>query len=101
ATDRRSNEMLESTLNVIDVLKEEDKVGVLYNFIPSTQFTWSSAYRATIEKYTINIPVDRNKLRFTFLLKIGISLLGQLSDKISESLGDGKSKKKNSTSFQE
>ncbi|MEF3309323.1 hypothetical protein PV433_10440 [Paenibacillus sp. GYB004] len=77
-TDRRDNDLLQSTLNIIDVLEEGDRVGVFYNFIPTSQFSWRNAYSDTIEKVKNNVPVDRNKLDTWYLFKITISMLSSI-----------------------
>jgi hypothetical protein len=83
AVDRRTNELLESNLNVVDVLEEGDKVGVFYNFIPSAQFGWRSSYQATIDKIRKNIPVDRNKVNLSYLLRMALSIVSDLLNDIT------------------
>lgn len=83
AVDRRTNELLESNLNVVDVLEEGDKVGVFYNFIPSAQFGWPNSYQATMEKIRKNIPVDRNKVNLSYLLRMALSIVSDLIDDIT------------------
>ena len=38
--DKKSNEPLNSILSVIDIMKEDDRITILYNFIPRSQFGW-------------------------------------------------------------
>jgi hypothetical protein len=78
AVDRRTNDLLESNLNVVDVLEEGDKVGIFYNFIPASQFTWRNTYQATIAKVRRDIPVDRNKVNFNYLLRIALAVVSDL-----------------------
>lgn len=75
AVDRRNNELLESNLNVVDVLEEGDKVGIFYNFIPSSQFSWRSKYGKTIAKIRSEIPVDRDKTNVWYLLKMVLNAI--------------------------
>lgn len=77
-TDRRDNDLLRSNLNVINVLGDEDKVGLFYNFIPSSQKTWRSKYKNTIEKVNSGEPVDKDKSKITFLFKYSIVMLSNL-----------------------
>ncbi len=83
AVDRRTNELLESNLNIVDVLEEDDRVGVFYNFIPSAQFGWRSSYQATMDKIRKNIPVDRNKVNASYLLRMALSIVSDLIDDIT------------------
>jgi hypothetical protein len=94
AIDRRDNDLLKSKLNVVDVLEEGDKVGVFYNFMPTTQFTWRSKYEATIRKVKRNLPVDRNKYGVTYALKTAIGVISALIDDVGDALSDGKGKRK-------
>lgn len=94
AIDRRDNDLLKSNLNVVDVLEEGDKVGVFYNFMPTTQFTWRSKYEATIRKVKRNLPVDRNKLGVSYALKTAVGVISALIDDVGDALNDGKGKGK-------
>lgn len=87
ATDRRNNDLLRSKLNVVDVMEEGDKVGVFYNFIPTSQFSWRSSYEATIRKVKRNLPTDRNKVGVSYALKTIIGVISALFDDIGEVLG--------------
>lgn len=78
AVDRRANELLESNLNIVDVLEQDDKVGIFYNFIPTSQFGWRSSYYSTLEKIRKNIPVDRNKINTGYILRIMLSTISDL-----------------------
>ena len=44
AVDHRTNTLLSSLLNVIDVIEENDKIGIFYNFIPISQYYWKADY---------------------------------------------------------
>jgi hypothetical protein len=94
ATDRRNDDLLRSKLNVVDVMEEGDKVGVFYNFIPTTQFTWRSTYEATIRKVKRNMPTDRNKMGAGYAFKTIISVISALFDDIGDVLGGGQGKRK-------
>jgi hypothetical protein len=96
ATDRRNDDLLRSKLNVVDVMEEGDKVGVFYNFMPTTQFTWRSSYEATIRKVKRNLPTDRNKMGAGYAFKTIIGVISALFDDISDALGGGNGKRKDS-----
>lgn len=95
ATDRRNNDLLQSKLNIVDVLEEGDKVGVFYNFIPCTQFSWRSSYESTIKKVKRNLPTDRNKVGVSYAFKMALGLLSSIFDDIGEALAGENKKKKN------
>lgn len=94
ATDRRSNELLKSNLNVVNVLKEKEKVGIFYNFVPTTQHTWRNEYKHTIEKVNKREPVDKEKGNLNYIAKYGFKMLFDLVDSVLVAFSTG-SKKEN------
>lgn len=83
AVDRRANELLESNLNIVDVLEQGDRAGIFYNFIPASQFGWRSSYYSTLEKIRKNIPVDRNKINAGYILRMVLSTVSDLIEDIT------------------
>lgn len=64
STDRRDNSLLAKTLNVMEILEEGDRVGVVYNFIPSSPFVLNSYreyHKDIIKKFRNNRSVYKNK----------------------------------------
>jgi hypothetical protein len=96
ATDRRNDDLLRSKLNVVDVMEEGDKVGVFYNFIPTSQFSWRASYEATIRKVKRNLPTDRNKMGMSYAFKTIIGVVSSLFDDVGDVLNSGKGKTKGS-----
>lgn len=90
AVDRRNNDLLTSTLNVIDVMEDGDKAAVFYNFVPTSQFTWRSTYRATLDNVRNNVPVDRNKADVFYALKMAVIGLSNLTNLVAEVLSNKK-----------
>jgi hypothetical protein len=81
--DNRTNELLESNLNIIDVLEDGDKVGLFYNFIPVSQHSWFNEYKDTINKVRKNQPVDKNKVGFTYILKVVFTVVHDFTNDIA------------------
>jgi hypothetical protein len=88
--DRRDNDLLRSNLNIVDVLEEGDKVGIMYNFIPSSQESFKFSYKATVEKVKKGIPVERNKMGANYLFKMAIGIVDGLVKDVSEVLAGKK-----------
>lgn len=86
STDKRTNTLLSSNLNVIDVMEEGDRVGIFYNLIPSTQFTWRAEYKNTISKIQANQPVDRNKMNAWYITKFIASIVVDLVNSATDAL---------------
>ncbi|BDR80994.1 type IV secretory system conjugative DNA transfer family protein [Clostridium tetani] len=72
---KKSNEPLNSILNVLDIMKEGDRVGIFYNFIPIVQKGWKVEYQRTIDKIKNNEPIDKEKFNIKYILKEGVVLL--------------------------
>lgn len=100
ATDRRNDDLLHSKLNVVDVMEDTDKVGVFYNFIPTTQFSWRSSYENTIRKVKRSLPTDRNKIGTVYILKMLVGIITSIFDDIGEVLSGSKKKGHEYNSFE-
>jgi hypothetical protein len=92
SVDRRDNDLLQSNLNIVDVLEEKDKVGIFYNFMPSRQESFKYSYKATLEKIKKGLPIERNKMGMGYLFKLGVGIVDGLVKDVSEILA-GKNEK--------
>ncbi|WP_243149545.1 hypothetical protein [Clostridium niameyense] len=86
--DKKSNEPLNSILNVVDIMREEDRVGIFYNFIPIVQRGWRKEYQDTIDKIKVNKPIDKEKFNWKYILKEGLILLVNLVQDLLDTIGD-------------
>jgi len=89
-TDRRNNNLLTSNLNVTSVLEESDKLGIYYNFIPTTQHTWKNEHQHTIDKVKINHPVNKEKTGVTYLLKLTLTMITDIVESVLSVFNDKK-----------
>jgi len=99
AVDRRSNELLNSNLNAVEMLEEGDKLGIFYNFLPISQISWRHVYKATINKVNRRLPVERNKMGPAYALKYAISLIDLFFREVAEVLAGEKKTAASDTSF--
>ncbi|NHI48087.1 hypothetical protein FDE94_09435 [Clostridium botulinum] len=86
--DKKCNEPLNSILNVLDILEEEDRVGIFYNFMPAVQRGWRKEYQDTIDKIKNNEPIDREKFNIKYIAKEGLILLINLIQDLLDTIGD-------------
>lgn len=53
--DKRNNTLLNANMSVLEILENEDSVGIFYNFIPTSEqesnYFLSKIYKETVEKY--------------------------------------------------
>jgi len=94
--DRKSNEPLNSILRVMDIMEKDDRVGIYYNFMPGEQLAWKNKHRDTLEKVKKNLPIDKEKFSFSyivkFLLEEMMKLFVVIFDQVAEFIGgEGKS----------
>src|SRR5699024_2489899 len=73
--DKRNNDLLSSTLNVMEILESDnnDKIGIVYNFIPSSPTILNAIkeyHREIIEKYKKHKPLDKNKKNGWYWIKL-------------------------------
>jgi len=56
--DRRNNDTLHGLLGVIDVMQYTDRVMVMYNFLPKTQYGWDAKCKNDIKKHNKNMATN-------------------------------------------
>lgn len=78
--DKRNNVLLNSLLNTIHIMEDGDKVGVLYNFIPTNQKSWRVNYDRTINKLKEDVPINKNKLDALYIARKFFLLIAKCID---------------------
>ena len=86
--DRKSNTPLNEILNVMDIMKEEDRVTIVYNFLPCSQLGWLDRYSETMNKIKNKKNIDKTNLTFEYILKKSMGLLVATLDGIIEVFND-------------
>ena len=94
AVDKRDNDLLSSTLNIMEILESDtnDKIGIIYNFIPSSPTILNSFreyHREIIEKYKKHIPLDKDKKNIWYILKMALNFLINTVDGLLEATQQG------------
>jgi hypothetical protein len=67
--DKRCNEPLNHILGTLEIMEEDDRVGILYNFLPCPQKSWPEEFDKTIEKYNSYQLVDKLQFSKSYLAK--------------------------------
>lgn len=99
--DKKSNEVLKSQLNVFDILRDDDKVGIFYNFNYVSSYYqrgFKTNYTKTMDKIKDGKSVDRVRLDSASIFKLIARLFVATIDEITEVLGQilGLNKRDNS-----
>lgn len=98
AVDKKSNEPLNSILSTLEVMQDDDRITIVYNFLPRSQNDWNKRYLETMQKIKNNEPIDKEKKSPMYILKVATSILVGLLETISQTLNDfmgGNDKKEN------
>jgi len=86
--DKTSNEPLNSIFGVIDIMKDNDRIGVFYNFIPCHQLPFRKEYKDTMAKVKEGKPVDKDKLNGEYIFKTAAGVVIYLLDAVKEVAND-------------
>lgn len=90
AVDRRDNSLLKSNINILNSLEETDKVALIYNFIPTSQYGWNSIYRETLTKIKYQKSIEKNRLTLRNGLVAFVDAIGSFLKGISDVFTDKK-----------
>ena len=82
--DKKSNEPLNSILGAMNVLKDEDRIAICYNFMPCSQDGWKANYDDTTEKFKKGKSVDKNIFSTSAIIKIGLGYILNALDAVLE-----------------
>lgn len=97
--DKRCNEPLNSILGVLDIIEEDDRVAVFYNFKPASQRRWVNQWNATYRRFNNNEPLDKEVLGKNYILKLLALTLVEVLEGIFEAVGEVFKKDKKDVNF--
>lgn len=88
AVDKKSNEPLNSILSVMDIMKDQDRIRVIYNFLPISQFGWLDRYNTTIEKIKEHKSIEKKQMSFDYIMRSLVINIFSLFDSIVQVIND-------------
>ena len=62
--DKKTNDPLNSILSVMEIMKDDDRIMLFYNFIPCSQLGWLDRYTETIEKFKEKKSIEKKQNSF-------------------------------------
>lgn len=87
-TDFRSNEPLNSILNVMEIMKDDDRVTIIYNFVSNPQFNWIDRYNNTMNKIREKKSIDKNIFSLNAICRNGLIYILDTINAIIEVIND-------------
>ena len=98
--DKKSNELLESQLNVIDMMQEGDRLGIFYNFNYRSsyqQLGFRTKYNECMEKIKEGKSIEKIKMNQKSIFKLALRILVCTGEEIMSGLAEllGEKKKNN------
>ena len=80
--DRKNNEPLNSILSSMNVLKDNDRITVCYNFMPTYQDGWRLRYDDAIRDFKKGKIMDKNGSSTSAIIKTSFAILSNILDGI-------------------
>ena len=86
--DKKSNEPLNSLLGSMNILKDEDRIAICYNFMPCSQDGWKTNFDDAVERFKKGKSVDKNMFTTSAIIKTGLGYILNALDAVIEVLCD-------------
>ena len=86
--DRKSNEPLNSILNVMNIMQGEDRITLVYNFIPKPQWNWQKQYEDTRKKIENMQVIVKDKKTPEYLFKAAMSFINYIFNSVFQVFND-------------
>ncbi|MBX4266513.1 hypothetical protein [Clostridium estertheticum] len=86
--DKKSSEPLNSILSVMEIMQDADRVTLVYNFLPKSQFNWIKKYKETRKKIDNSEQVIKDRTTFRYKIGAGLSVLNYIGNSIQNVLKD-------------
>lgn len=86
--DKKLNEPLNSVLSVMDIMKDDDRVTICYNFIPRSQFGFLDKYEEMETKFKNRESLDKPTVNFDYMVKNLMLNILKIMDNLIEVIND-------------
>ena len=86
--DKRSNEPLGSLLSVKEVMSDNDRVGILYNFLSTNETGWKNRCEKTISNYKNSRLIEKRRWDTEYIVKSIFNSLLSIIDSVLNVIDD-------------
>ena len=86
--DKKTNDPLNSILSVMEIMKDDDRIMLFYNFIPCSQLGWLDRYSNTIEKIREKKTIERKQVNFVYIARSILLGILKLFDDVIKVIND-------------
>ena len=86
--DKKSNEPLNSLLSVMEIMEADDRLTLIYNFLPKSQFNWKKKYQTTRKKIEDMKVIEKDKTTPEYIAKATLSVLNHILTSLKIALSD-------------
>lgn len=97
---KKTNEPLNTLLNVVDIMQDDDRILVGYNLNPTSQAGWGLKYNEIIKNFEDGKPIDKDKSSKSYIFRcIGssiITIIETIFNTINDFIPSGNNFSKNS-----
>lgn len=80
--------LMEQLLSNTQMLQDDDRITIIYNFIPCSEFNWTGRYDKTMEKIYTNKSVLKNKVNFEGFLLSAIQVIEDIVNEMVKGVND-------------
>lgn len=99
--DKRCNEPLNSLLGILDIIQDDDRIGIFYNFKPTSQKRWSKQWSNTMKRAEGKEPLDKEVIGSKYIIKTLLLTIAEILDGILEGISELVKKEKKNINFVE
>lgn len=86
--DKKSNYPLNSILSTIDIMEDDDRVLIMYNLMPCSQYGWKPSCDRVATKFIKGEPIKRELTGFSVVFKV-LFAVADFADKVMDGIFKG------------
>lgn len=92
---KKTNQQIDGLLNIVDILKDTDRISIVYNFIPMSSYGWQSTCDNAFLKLKNNESIKKELSGITIIFESLFKILEFINEVIENLLGKTTNKEMN------